>query len=431
MSLIRLLERLQATDVGALDAGGVSAGLHDVARLKGSLAVVEAGLARRSGELAASGSGPPADELLGWSQSMSRRESQRAARRAETLGELPAMSKQLGAGRIGTEHADVLAGAASRLGDDDRSALFELDGELAARAASSTPEQFRRHVERVVDQLAADRGLERAERQRRAATLAKGINRETGMYWLRAELDPEAGVRVFTALDVELAALVASSGAPDPHGEQPARDRLAAHALVNLVTSAHRSSRPGRAEMLLVMDHATIVGDLHDQSICEYGDGTTLPVETARRLACDAHIYPVVLGADGVVLDMGRSRRLATADQRRALRAMYRTCGIGDCDVPFDRCEIHHLDGWHGLHGHTDLGRLLPACSRHHHLAHESGWQLDLDPATRELTVHLADGTLHSTSRPGLTHEPADPAPPGRRRPPARPEAAPTVGEVA
>ena len=108
MSLTRVLERLEATDVRSLDVGGVSAGLRDVARLKGYLAVVEADLARRGGELAASGSGLPADELLGRSQSMSRRESQRAARRAEALGVLPAMSRQLGAGRIGPEHADAL-----------------------------------------------------------------------------------------------------------------------------------------------------------------------------------------------------------------------------------------------------------------------------------------------------------------------------------
>ena len=65
---------------------------------------------------------------------------------AEQLGELPAMTGQLGAGRIGTEHADALASAASGLDDGDRSALFALDAELATHAASSTPEQFRRQL---------------------------------------------------------------------------------------------------------------------------------------------------------------------------------------------------------------------------------------------------------------------------------------------
>ncbi len=439
MTLTHLLERLEATDVAALDAGGVSARLRDVARLKGRIAGIEAELARRANQLCDAGDGLPAEELLGRSQSMSRREAQRASRRADTLGEVPALSRQLEAGRVGAEHADALASAAAKLDDADRALLFALDTELATHAAASTPEQFRRHVDRVVDQLAADRGIERAERQRRAATLAKGINRDTGMYWLRAELDPESGVRVFSALDAELAALVTADRSSDATGDAGSpesasghrRDQLAAQALVGLVTSAHRSQRPGRTEMLLVVDHDTIVNDLHDHSICEYSDGTPLPVATARRLACDADIYPVVLGGDGVVLDMGRSRRLATPDQRRALRSMYRSCGVGDCDVPFDRCEIHHLDDWAKHHGHTDLDRLIPACSRHHHLAHEGGWQLELDPTSRELTVRLPDGTVISRSRPGLVAtRPSGQAPPGRRQP-THPETAPTVGQVA
>jgi hypothetical protein len=119
-----------------------------------------------------------------------------------------------------------------------------------------------------------------------------------------------------------------------------------------------------------------------------------------RRIACDAHIIPVVLNGEGVPLDVGRSRRLATDDQRRALRAIYRTCGIGDCDVPFDRCEIHHLREWTADQGETNLDSLIPGCSRHHHLVHEGGWRLELDPATRELTIFLPDGTVHQRSRP-------------------------------
>jgi hypothetical protein len=79
----------------------------------------------------------------------------------------------------------------------------------------------------------------------------------------------------------------------------------------------------------------------------------------------------------------------------------------------------------------TNLDRLIPTCRRHHHLVHEGGWQLELDPVTRELTVRLADGTLHSRRRPGLS--PASrsgPAPPGRRQPTGT-GTAPTVGEVA
>jgi hypothetical protein len=152
--------------------------------------------------------------------------------------------------------------------------------------------------------------------------------------------------------------------------------------------------------VLALVDIATITTGLHEASVCELDDGTSLPVETLRRLACDAHIIPIVLSGEGVPLDLGRSRRLASDDQRRALRAIYRTCGIGHCDVPFDRCEIHHLDEWTAEQGETNLDSLIPGCSRHHHLVHEGGWKLELDPTTRELTITLPYGSVHLRSRP-------------------------------
>jgi Domain of unknown function (DUF222) len=395
MSMTRLIERLERTDWSTLDAGGVTSAMRDLARLKGFLAHTEHAAARRANELAAAGSGAPASELIGRSGHCSSREAEKTSRRAETLGAFPAMSEQLGKGRIGVEHADAIATATIRLDDDDRRSLSDLDEEFARHAATSTPGQFKRFVERVVDQLAADRGIERAVRQRNATQLTKGINDETGMYWLRGEFDPETGARLFRALDAETRSL---SSRPDNDGRS--RQQLAALALVDLATSASRSRRPGRTEILTLVDIQTITDGLHEASVCELDDGTPLPVETLRRLACDAHIIPIVLNGAGVPLDVGRSRRLATDDQRRALRAMYRTCGIGDCDVPFDRCEIHHLAEWTADQGETNLDSLIPGCSRHHHLVHEGGWRLELDPVTRELTIWLPDGTLHSRSRP-------------------------------
>ena len=102
---------------------------------------------------------------------------------------------------------------------------------------------------------------------------------------------------------------------------------------------------------------------------------------------------------DGVVLDVGRTRRLATRAQRRALRVMHPTCAIPGCQVPFDRCQPHHIHWWrHG--GTTDLDNLVPLCARDHHRVHDHGWQLHLDPTTRHLTVTLPDGTVMSHAPP-------------------------------
>ena len=153
----------------------------------------------------------------------------------------------------------------------------------------------------------------------------------------------------------------------------------------------------------MLVDLLTLIDGLHEHSIIEVDPGgVQLPVETLRRLACEADLLPVVLDGHGVTVDVGRSRRLATAHQRRGLRAMYPTCAIGDCVAPFDHCEVHHLQPFGGVNGagQTNLDALIPLCSRHHHAAHEGHWRLDLEPTTRQLTVTLPDGTKHTHPPP-------------------------------
>ena len=146
--------------------------------------------------------------------------------------------------------------------------------------------------------------------------------------------------------------------------------------------------------------------------MCETADGSPLPVETMRRHGCDAAITPIVLDDDGVPLNVGRTRRLATAEQRRALRVMYRTCGFPGCQVRFEDCRIHHVTWWEHL-GATNLDNLLPICERHHHHVHECGWTLTLKP-DRTITLRRPDGTLHheATTTTTNTHTNHDARPP-------------------
>ncbi len=122
-----------------------------------------------------------------------------------------------------------------------------------------------------------------------------------------------------------------------------------------------------------------------------------------RRLFDTAHVHPIIVRG-GVVLhapgclDLGRTTRVANRAQRRALRALYRTCAIPGCDTRYDLCQLHHIIWWeHG--GSTDLANLLPLCVRHHHAVHDHGWHLVL-AADRTLTITYPDGTSESTGRP-------------------------------
>ena len=100
------------------------------------------------------------------------------------------------------------------------------------------------------------------------------------------------------------------------------------------------------------------------------------------------------MSGDGIVADMGRSVRTATPGQRARLAAMHATCVGKDCEVPFSRCEIHHVQPWTSQVGPTDEANLAPVCPREHHLLHEGGWTLELT-ADRVATWRLPDGTIY------------------------------------
>jgi hypothetical protein len=130
-----------------------------------------------------------------------------------------------------------------------------------------------------------------------------------------------------------------------------------------------------------------------------------LPARVIAELARDADVHAVVV-RNGVVLyapgelNLGRDSRLASRDQRRALRALYTGCAIPGCTVGYDRCKLHHVIWWRH-DGRTDLDNLLPVCTHHHTRIHHDGWIIELGP-NRELTLRLPDGTVHTTGPPTI-----------------------------
>jgi hypothetical protein len=148
-------------------------------------------------------------------------------------------------------------------------------------------------------------------------------------------------------------------------------------------------------EITVLVDWQTLSSGAHAHGICETSDGTPLPVDTVRRLCCQAEVLPIVLNGTGQVLDQGRSARTVNRKQRRALRAIHRTCGHPTCQVRFDQCAIHHVIWWRNG-GATDIDNLVPLCSTHHHLVHEGGWTLTMT-LDRVATWTRPDGTRWHT----------------------------------
>jgi hypothetical protein len=165
-------------------------------------------------------------------------------------------------------------------------------------------------------------------------------------------------------------------------------------------------SRFGRPEVVVVLDaRAQTVEANNGKPVVDWGIPVELPQRTFEELFQRADIHPVIT-MNGVVLyapgelNLGRATRLASRAQRRALRAIYATCGVHGCAVKFDNCQPHHVTFWENG-GPTDLANLVPLCSRHHHLVHEGGWRLGIGP-DRTLTITLPDGSIQTTGPPVL-----------------------------
>lgn len=409
------LGALSGADVAAADEAVCSVLLGHVRQVRGWLDAAEAQITSRLAELHDTAGGPPAADLHSRCGGVSAAEGRRRERRAATIDDAPSLGAALSCGDVSAEHVDALTNASSKLATEVRQRLFGEHQALTDRAKSMSPEQFGRHCRRRARLLERDGGVDRNQQQRNETFLSRRVNPATGMIEGRFAFHPELADQVFGAVDAEVAALVAAgerNGDPDIVGRRVDRNRLAAEALGRLVAGGHQQVRPLEADITYVIDQQTATsGELHDHSICETGSGLAVPPSSIRRQMCTGRITPIIVDTSGNAIDAGRTIRHANRKQRRALRAMYRTCAFGDCDTPFDRCEIHHLTPW-DVGGATDLHNLIPLCSRHHHVVHV-GWTLHL-AADRTLTITRPDGRLFATCVPDVPPQRQESA--GRQR---------------
>ncbi len=128
--------------------------------------------------------------------------------------------------------------------------------------------------------------------------------------------------------------------------------------------------------LTVTLDYDTLTTGLGAATLAT---GERISAGEARRLACRAGLVPAVLGTDSVALDLGRTARLFTHPQRRALVARDRGCTTQGCGLPPGLCHAPHDQPW-STGGTTDLanGRLL--CPRHHRLAHDPRYDLRHHP---------------------------------------------------
>lgn len=96
-----------------------------------------------------------------------------------------------------------------------------------------------------------------------------------------------------------------------------------------------------------------------------------VPVAVIERLICTADISRVITRGTSEILDVGRTFRLATNAQRRALVVRSGgTCEWPGCTISHAWCDAHHLTPWED-NGPTDLANLAHVCKLHHRQFHQ------------------------------------------------------------
>ncbi|WP_421740268.1 DUF222 domain-containing protein [Cellulomonas sp.] len=99
-------------------------------------------------------------------------------------------------------------------------------------------------------------------------------------------------------------------------------------------------------------------------------DGTPVPMSELATALCGADITRVVMSAESLPLDVGRSKRLFTTAQRRAAVVRDGQCTWNGCAQYASRCEVHHLRWWDRDRGDTTISNAALLCKHHHSEVH-------------------------------------------------------------
>jgi len=127
----------------------------------------------------------------------------------------------------------------------------------------------------------------------------------------------------------------------------------------------------------------TGAGDGHEVGqfpVIRAQDGPLLPPADLGRLLCGSAVGRMVVSAESVPLNVGRSQRTFKNHQRRAVELRDQHCAWPTCTQVARYCEVHHLDHWVADHGETDVARAVLVCSFHHHELHRHDLDLTTDP---------------------------------------------------
>ena len=293
-------------------------------------------------------------ELSGQSTGRSRKE----VETADKLADLPVTWDAFRDGKITFDHAQIIADTAGRVEIDEE--------ELVDKASSQPVDVFARTARQHEQERSEDDGMSTLMKQRRSRKAWIRVARGNGMTVLHAEFDPVTGERVKTALAAKTRELWREE---DPD-HRPSTEQRMAYALADLICRPGDRKKAPITTLFLIADYDIGLRKIRDARL---GDGTPMPVEVFKGLACRARILPAIFNSRGQPLWVGQGKRIATPAQRMALIARDRGC-VG-CGADPAWCQAHHVVHW-AAEGPTDIDNLVLLCSRCHHRVHDEDWEV-------------------------------------------------------
>lgn len=202
--------------------------------------------------------------------------------------------------------------------------------------------------------------------------------------WLSCSNDGEGRVSLSVTLPQEAGELVmkavelAAAQLEQDYGEMAESDGFFAKQADALVEMAKTFLSGGSAKTGCTADHYQVLVHVDEAALKRERreDGKSdLPVESVRRLTCDASVVEVSRDAERNPLNLGRKKRVVSPQLRRALVSRDKHCRYPGC------MHTRWLDAHHVMHwadgGETSLDNCILLCSKHHRLLHEGGYTIE------------------------------------------------------
>jgi hypothetical protein len=295
-------------------------------------------------------------------------------------GRHAALRRAFAAGAISGEHAsvacDVLAALPSTV---DAETVRAAEAYLLEQAGLHDPKALARlgkHLRHVLDPGRGDTlgGEEEFERSRQ--TLGVRV-RNDGSSDVNGHLGPELTASLLSQLQPLAAPRPTADGGRDLRtvGQRNA-DALADLLRISAGADGSPTRHGSRPTITVTMALDTLERRLGAPGAMLDWSGP-ISAESARRLACDARVIPVVLGANGEPLDVGRASYPVTTAIWRALVARDGGCAFAGCDRPPEWTEAHHRIHWEDG-GETSVANCCLLCDHHHRAVHHHGWAVEL-----------------------------------------------------